>query len=233
MDENNFRDFLKQMKKPEKTITSYINRTRTFEKYLSSKNPSKGLNNANREDIEDFAIVWGKEQNLNVYLYLWGIQFYYLFLKDMNLYNTANEMKEWVQLEKSRLNDFDGINKEYNKKLSSVGIRTARQMLEKGRNQSDRNLLANQSGVPIDYILELVKLSNLARIGGLKKKRARLFYEAGFDTLDRIAAKDIDTLMSDLANYIQKTGFQGRGVSQSEAEHTISMAKFLQRIIEY
>jgi hypothetical protein len=81
--------------------------------------------------------------------------------------------------------------------------------------------------------LKLVKLSNLARIGGLKKKRARLFYDAGFDTLDKIAAKDISTLINDLDNYIKKTGFQGRGVNDSEAKHTISMAKFLKRIIEY
>jgi hypothetical protein len=232
LDENKFRSFLKQKKKPETTINSYINRTKVFEEFLSSRTPPKGLNEATREDIEDF-IVWGKEQGFNVYLHLWGIQFYYLYVKNINLYNIANEMKEWVQLEKYRLKDFEGVNKENIKILGSIGIRTALQMLEKGRTPIEREKLAKESGVPLNYILELIKLSNLARIGGLKKKRARLFYDAGFDTLDKIAAKDIDGLMNDIDNYIKKTGFSGRGVSISEAKHTISMAEFLQRIIEY
>ncbi|MFX0122578.1 MAG: DUF4332 domain-containing protein [Candidatus Hodarchaeota archaeon] len=233
MDEDDFRAFLKQRKKPENTINSYINRTKKFEEFLASRSPPKGLNDATREDIEEFAFEWGKEQGINVYLYLWGIQSYYLYTKDLNLHNIANEMKEWVQLEKYKLKDFEGVNKEYIKTLGSVGIRTALQLLEKGRTPIERKKLAKKSGIPIDYILELVKLSNLARIGGLKKKRARLFYDAGFDTLDKIAAKDIDNLMNDIDDFIKKTGFSGRGVSISEANHTISMAKFLQRLIEY
>ncbi len=142
-------------------------------------------------------------------------------------------MKEWVQLEKHKLKDFEGIKKEYIKLLGSVGIKTAKQMIEKGSTSIERKELANQSGVPPDYILELVKLSNLARIWGLKKKRTRLFYDAGFDTLDRIATRNTENLMNDLDNYIKRTGFKGRGVRLSEAKHTVSMAKFLQRIIEY
>ncbi|UCG01920.1 MAG: DUF4332 domain-containing protein [Candidatus Heimdallarchaeota archaeon] len=233
MDEDDFRAFLKQKKKPENTINSYINRTKTFEEFLSSRSPPKGLNDATREDIEEFVLEWGKEQGINVYLYLWGIQFYYLYTKDLNLYNTANEMKEWVQLEKYKLKDFEGVNEEYIKILGSIGIKTAQQLLGKGRTPTERKELTKESGIPVDYILELVKLSNLARIGGLKKKRARLFYDAGFDTLDKITAKDTNELINEIETFIEKTGFKGRGVSTSEAKYTISTAKFLQRIIEY
>lgn len=233
MDENEFRAFLKRKKKQEATVNSYINRTKTFEEFLSTKSPPKGLDDATREDIEDFALVWGKEQGINVYQYLSGIQYYFLYIKDLNLHNTANEMKEWVQLEKYKLKDFEDVKKEYIKSLGSVGIKTAKHMLEKGCTPIERAELAKQSGVPLDYILELVKLSNLAHIDGLKKKRARLFYNAGFDSLGKIAAKDSESLMNDIDDYIKKTGFSGRGVSLSEAKYTISMAKFLQRITEY
>ncbi|MFX0173161.1 MAG: site-specific integrase [Candidatus Hodarchaeota archaeon] len=103
MNEEKFRNYLKQKKKPENTINSYIKRVKTFESYLNAKNPPKELDAITREDIEDFAFVWGKEKKLNAYLYLWGVQYYYLFKGDLNLHKTADEIKEWVQLEKFKL----------------------------------------------------------------------------------------------------------------------------------
>jgi hypothetical protein len=233
LNENEFRNYLKQKKKPDATINSYINRVKTFENYLSTKNPPKELDKITREDIEDFAFVWGKEKELNVYQYLWGVQYYYLYKGDLNLHRTSDEIKERVQLGNYKLGDFQDINRGYLKMLRSIGIRTAKEMLEKGRTPTERAELANKSGVPPDYILELVKLSNLARIGGLKKKRARLFYDAGLDTLDKIANWNAKDLTEKLSEFVKKTGFKGRASSLSEAEYTISMAKFLQRIVEY
>jgi hypothetical protein len=233
LNETEFRTFLKQKKKPDDTINSYINRVKKFEEYLATKKQIKGLDEVTREDIEVFAFVWGKEKGLNVYQYLWGVQYYYLFKKELNLHRTADEIKELVQLEKYKLRDFQDVNKEYVKKLGSIKIRTAKQLLEKGRTPTERVELADQSGVPLDYILELVKLSNLARIGGLKRKRARLIYDAGFDTFDKIADLDAEDLTKRISDYIKKTNFKGRGASLSEARYTISMAKFLQRIVEY
>ena len=233
MNEAEFRTFLKQKKKPDDTITSYINRVKAFENYLIAEKQTKGLDEVIREDIEDFAFVWGKKEKINTYLYLWGVQYYYLYKNDLSLHKTADEIKELVQLEKYKLRDFQDVNKEDIRMLGSIGIRTAKQLLDKGRTPAERVELANQSGVPLDHIIELVKLSNLARIGGLKRKRARLFYDAGFDTLDKLSDLDAEDLTKKISDYIAKTNFEGRGASLSEAKHTISMAKFLQRIIEY
>ena len=74
--------------------------------------------------------------------------------------------------------------------------------------------------MPFDYILELVKLSNLARIGGLKKKRARLFYDAGLDTLDKTVVWNAKEFTEMLSEFVKMTGFDGRAPSLSEAEHT-------------
>ncbi|MFW9997715.1 MAG: DUF4332 domain-containing protein [Candidatus Odinarchaeota archaeon] len=233
MDEDEFRTFLKQKKKPDATIDSYINRVKAFENYLAAKDNKKGLDEVTREDMENFAFIWGKEKRINTYLYLWGIQYYYLYKNDLNMHKTADEIKEWVQLEKYKLKEFQDVKKEYIEMLGSTGIRTAKQILEKGRTPAGRNELAKQSGVPLDYILELVKLSDLARIGGLKKKRARLFHDARLDTLDKIAKLEVKELIDILDEFIKETGLEQRGASLSEAEHTISMANFLQRIVEY
>ncbi|MFX0173160.1 MAG: DUF4332 domain-containing protein [Candidatus Hodarchaeota archaeon] len=129
--------------------------------------------------------------------------------------------------------NFEDINKEYVTMLRSIGIRTAKEMLEQGRTPAERTELTTRFGVSLDYILKLVKLSNLARIGGLKKKPARLFYDAGLDTLDKIANLNVKDLTEKISEFVKKTDFKGRACSLSEAEHTISMAKFLNRIVEY
>lgn len=67
-------------------------------------------------------------------------------------------------------------------------------MLDAGSTKRDRKKLSEQTGIPIESILELVKLSNLVRIHGLKKKRARLYCEAGRDTLEKIARWDSEKM---------------------------------------
>jgi hypothetical protein len=233
LDEEGFRGYLKGLKKPEGTIGSYVKRVGVFEGFLVEGDSGRGLGEATRGDLEEFASGWGRERGLNVYQYLWGVKFYYSFLGDAEMRNASDELKEWVQLEKYRLRDFMDVDKGHVKGLGSIGIRTARELLDRGRTVAQRGELENDSGVPQENILELVKLANLARIGGLKKKRARLFYDAGFDTLDKIAGAESGELIDALAQHIERTGFDGRASSESEAEHTVTMTKFLQRIIEY
>jgi hypothetical protein len=74
------------------------------------------------------------------------------------------------------------VNKSYTDLLLTLGIRTAAQLLDRGRTKEERKQISLELGIPEDFLLELVKLSNLARIPGLAKKRARLYYDAGFDT---------------------------------------------------
>jgi predicted RecB family nuclease len=48
--------------------------------------------------------------------------------------------------------------------------------------------LATQTGIPVEVVLELVKLSDLARLPGVKGIRARLYYDAGVDTVENLAS---------------------------------------------
>lgn len=57
-------------------------------------------------------------------------------------------------------------------------------MLQAGSSPDHRKKLSSGSGLEEGVILELVKLSDLARIPGVKGIRARMYYDAGVDTLD-------------------------------------------------
>ena len=72
--------------------------------------------------------------------------------------------------------------------LSALGIETVDDMLKASKTESKRRELAEQTGFDPDGILELSKLSNLTRLGAVKAVRARLYHDAGFDTLEKIAS---------------------------------------------
>ena len=123
------------------------------------------------------------------------------------------------------------INRNDIEKLNRNGIKTVRQILEIGYTKEGRDKLSKITNIPVASILELVKLSDLARIPGVKKVRARLYYEAGLDTLEKIAVCDTEELRKIPAEYIKKTSFKGIPPTTKEAEHTVTMAKYLKNRI--
>ena len=63
--------------------------------------------------------------------------------------------------------------------------------------------------------------------------RARLYHEAGFDTLDKIAALEPEELRKKLAEFIEERGFAGIAPTPKEAAHSVTLARALPRLVEY
>ncbi len=145
----------------------------------------------------------------------------------------VKEVMEMVKMDTRKLKDFPGVDRECVDKLASMGIKTAKQILDADRTKKDREELAKTSGTSSSCILDLVKLSNLARLPGLKKVRGRLFFDGGLDTLDKIATMEPEEVKSTLQEFIEQTGFKGSAPTLSEAESAVTMARYLPRIVEY
>jgi hypothetical protein len=88
-------------------------------------------------------------------------------------------------------------------------------------------------GVPLETVLEYVKLSDLTRVGALKRVRARLYYEAGVDTIEKLAAWDPAALREMFVAYVERTGFEGIAPLPREVENAVETAKKLPRLVEY
>ena len=144
----------------------------------------------------------GKRITQKINRYLWSIKEYYDFISKEELKLEANAMIGERYFSKFKLKDFVGVNQSYLKKLAREGITTAREMLYAGLNKQKRRDLSRNTGIPLEGVLELVKLSDQARIGGHKKVRARLYHEAGFVTIDKIAACDSEQMRKVLADFI-------------------------------
>ena len=131
------------------------------------------------------------------------------------------------------LREFRGVNPEDIDKLEAAGIKNIEQMIKVGKTPQSRQALVDKTGIPAEVILEYVKLSDLARIPGLKGIRARLYYEAGADTVEKLAAWQPEPLFVMLADYVQQSGFDGIAPLPIEVQHAVETARKLPLVVEY
>ena len=78
-----------------------------------------------------------------------------------------------------------------------------------------------------------MKLSDLARIPGIKSIRARLYYDAGVDSVQKIAKWNPNEFRRMLIEFDERTGFDGMAPLPKEAKFSVEKAKKLPKIVEY
>jgi hypothetical protein len=93
--------------------------------------------------------------------------------------------------------------------------------------------MVDATGIPLQTIVELVKLSDLARIPGIKGIRARLYHDAGVDTVEKMAGWEPEELRAMLLEFVERTGFEGIAPLSAEAAFSVARAKELPQIVEY
>lgn len=67
----------------------------------------------------------------------------------------------------------------------------------------------------------------------MKGIRARLYHDAGVDTLEKLAQWEPEPLQEMLAEFVARTGFEGIAPLPAEVSYSIAQAKQLPRIVEY
>jgi hypothetical protein len=231
LDEQGFRRYLKKTGHTEKRCESEIRNVKRFEEYLS-RHKSKKLGAEAPEDLRDF-VNWaeGKKEKVNVLL--WVLNRYYSCVSNDLMICAVNELLGLDYMKKGNLKEFLGVNHQHTQALRKEGVVTSEHMLKVGRTEEGRRKLAEKTGVPLSAVLELVKLADMSRIVGLKSKRARLYHDAGLDTLDKIAKSDPEKMQRMFVEFVECTGFDGSPPIASEAAFAVKMAKYLPRVVEY
>jgi len=131
-----------------------------------------------------------------------------------------------------KLREFRGINLEAVEKLERHGIKTATAMLLVGASKYQRVRLAAELLISEKAIEELVKLSDLARLPGVKGIRARLYYDAGLDSVEKLGNANAEELLSYLITFVEQTNFEGIAPLPKEITSTIENAKKLPIVVE-
>jgi predicted flap endonuclease-1-like 5' DNA nuclease len=207
LDEEGFRRYLKKTGHTERRSESEVRNVKKFEEYLS-RYKNKKLGAETSKDFKDF-VIWaeGKKEKINVLL--WVLNRYYSCVSNDLMSCAVNELIGLDYMKKTNLKEFLGVNHQHIQALRKEGISTSEHMLKAGRTKEGREKLAEKTGVPLSAILEMVKLADLSRIVGLKRKRARLYYDAGLDTMDKIAKWDNEKMHQMFVEFVERTGFDG------------------------
>ncbi len=201
MNEAEFRRYLKRRGKKPSVTDRNVNVLKDFASYLLKKR-EKNLDSVTTGDIDAFVMeIERKKKSARGHLYALMNYFHFLGNKDL-LHHTKT-----LRLERTRktrrifpIKEFLGINQDHIKKLATIGIKNVDQMLKRGGTKKQREQLSKQLGIPEGAILELAKLSDITRLGYVKKKLSRLYYDAGLDSPAKIAAFEPNNFMNSLSN---------------------------------
>jgi len=233
MNEAEFRKYLKRRGKKPSVADRNVSILKDFVSYLLEKR-EKDLDLVTTSDIDAFVIeIERKKKSAKGYLYALMNYFHFAGNKDL-LHHTKT-----LRLERTRrtrrvfpIKEFLGINQDHVKKLAAVGIKNVDQMLKKGKTKKQREQLSKQLGIPEGAILELVKLSDITRLGYVKKKLSRLYYDAGLDSPAKIAAFGPKQLHEFFVKFVNESGWDGMVPNPKDLVGNIKSARKLSRVVE-
>jgi hypothetical protein len=235
MDVETFRAFLVKSGKKPHVVEKLIGDVVRFEAFLE-EGSGRRVDNATSEDLRAYAAALEEAKKGSAKIGIRGVALYYQAAGNEAMAAVASSIRERGTAKDRKafvLGEFRGVDPDHVAKLKAHGVRDVSQMLEAGSTPQARTKLARRTGVPLDAILEFVKLSDLARIPGVKSIRARLYYDSGLDTLDKLAQLEPDALREMMIEFVERTGFDGIATLPKEAEFTITKARHLPRIVQY
>jgi nucleotidyltransferase/DNA polymerase involved in DNA repair len=131
------------------------------------------------------------------------------------------------------LKDIPEVNPETIEKLAAIGIKNTKHLFEQARSKSKRAELAGLADVPGDDLLELVKLSDLARIGGVGPVFARLLYEMGVDKIETFRQHPLDELLERLHAINDEKQYTKIMPALKDIRYCLETAKELPSVIEW
>lgn len=235
MDMEEFKTNLKRRGKKEHVVQTLVGYVEQFAEYLQEQYGTD-LQEASVGDLEAYAGWLEDQRKGSAKKVVRGIGLYYGLIGRQDLASCAWSIRETAIVKTRKvlaMKDFRGVDQEYVRALAAEGIVNVEQMVAAGKTPAQRQALSRSTGVPLAAIVEYVKLSDLARIEGLRRVRARLYYDAGVDTIDKLAAWDPEELRAMLVDFVARTGFDGIAPLPKEVRNAIATARKLPRVVEY
>jgi Domain of unknown function (DUF4332) len=229
MEKDRFHSYLKARGKTEHVILGLIKGVEDFSTYLQSQH-GKALVDASEEDILAYSRDCDAKKANSAREAMRSLALYYRCTGNETCSQAAANLREEAIAAKRKsipLREFRGVLPAQIAALETAGIRTAERMLAEASTLKARQDLSTRTGVPEKTILELVKLSDLSRLEGVKAIRARLYHDAGLDSVEKLASIEPAKLLEIVREFVRRTGFDGIPTLPKEAEATVEAARKL------
>ena len=129
--------------------------------------------------------------------------------------------------------EIEGIGPAYADKLRGAGVTTIELLLEKGATPEGRSSLVEETGIDAVRVLRWVNHADLIRVDGVGPQFAELLEAAGVDSVPELAQRNVDNLVTGLAETNEARNLVGRVPSADEVANWIEQAKALPRIVAH
>ncbi|MFZ4725136.1 MAG: DUF4332 domain-containing protein [Paludibacter sp.] len=116
--------------------------------------------------------------------------------------------------------------------LEANGIRDSKQLFDMAAKRSDRRKIAEKFELPMDKLLELVRLCDLVRITGVGPVFARIIYDAGIYTVNDFMSYDSIDLFERLKTTNDIHGWTKTKFTLKDIEYCINLGRDLPIVIE-
>lgn len=104
-----------------------------------------------------------------------------------------------IQPKPVKLKEFSWISSTTINGIEKAGINNTQLLYEKICKSNDRKKFVEMTGIDENEIIELLKLSDLARIQWVNSTFAHVLFAAGFDTVDKVSKANPEELFSKVA----------------------------------
>lgn len=131
------------------------------------------------------------------------------------------------------LDKFPGIDKDVITKLNNIGIKNTAHLFKMIKTEADRKKLSAENSINSEIIMELTKLTDLSRIKWIGPIFARLFFDSGTDTAEKVSNADAKSLYKQLVEINAEKGYTRGKFIESDVELCIKVAKMVPKVIDY
>jgi hypothetical protein len=147
---------------------------------------------------------------------------YFLLLRNMLFFYRFRTVK---------LKKINSFNKKYINKLESINIKDTGSLIIECKTQENREKLSNRLEIPVEKINKLANIADIMRLPGVKDIRATLYFDSGFDTLEKISKQDPLEMKNKINEYIKDKNISKSPPFPKEITTQITWAKIYPRII--
>ncbi len=233
MDEKAFAAFLKKKGKKADVVERNIRTVNNVADFMK-REFHKQFEDISPDDIKQYvSALEAQKKSPKGPLYV--LMNYFKFTDDKELLKCAASLRQ-TRTKKSRsvflLKNFMDVNQECVQALANAGIKNVDDMLKAGNTKIKRKKLSRKLNIPEDAILELVKLSDITRLGYVKTKLTRLYYNAGLDSPEKIAIFEPDELHEFFVKFVKESRWEGMVPNPKDLVGNIASARTLKKVVE-
>jgi hypothetical protein len=129
--------------------------------------------------------------------------------------------------------EIPGLDSALVERLAAAGLKHTRHFYDRARTRETRAALSQQTGLTSAEMLELLRLTDLSRLGWIGPVGVRLFLEAGATSVETLAGLDPDAFYDQLMAVNREKQFTRATITRRDIGLVLETARKLPPTVEY